>query len=318
MTVRSVVALAIPGVQPFELGVACEGFGVDRTDDGVPAYDFAVVSEDDRPVPTSQGWTITTEHRLDRADEADLLVVPAAGNRMRGSTAMLDVLTRAVERGAIVMSVCVGAFMLGDAGLLDGRECTTHWKHADRLAAEFPNTTVRPEVLYVCDGPVYTSAGTSAGLDLCLHIVRQDYGALIANKVARRMVLPPHRDGGQAQYVDPPSRGVPSGGPMSRVMAEILADLSAPHCVESMAATATMSPRTFARRFRDEAGVSPHAWLIQQRVLLARELLESGHDSVDRVAEVAGFPDATAMRHHFGRQVGTSPMRYRRPFRAQR
>jgi transcriptional regulator GlxA family with amidase domain len=317
VTVRSVVALAIPGVQPFELGVACEGFGIDRTGDGVPSYDFAVVSEHAEPVPTSMGWTITTEHRFDRADEADLVIVPAAGDRGFGSPAVLDVLRRAVERGAVVASICSGAFFLGDAGLLDGRDCTTHWRYADQLAREFPRARVNPNVLYVCDGPVYTSAGTAAGLDLCLHIIREDYGAAVANAVARRMVMPPHRDGGQAQYIAAPIGSRP-GGSLGPVIDDILADLGSAHTVESMASEALMSPRTFARRFRDEVGSSPHAWLTQQRVLRARAMLESGDEPVETIATAVGFGDATVLRHHFGRQVGTSPVRYRRAFRTHR
>ena len=231
---RSVVALAIPGVQPFELGVACEGFGIDRTGDGVPPYDFAVVSEHAGPVPTSLGWTITTQHRFDRADDADLVIVPAAGDRGFGSSAVLDLLRRTVERGAVVASICSGAFFLGDAGLLDGRDCTTHWRYAERLAREFPRARVNPNVLYVCDGPVYTSAGAAAGLDLCLHIIREDYGAAVANAVARRMVIPPHRDGGQAQFIAAPMASRP-GGSLGPMIDDILADLGSAHTVESMA-----------------------------------------------------------------------------------
>jgi transcriptional regulator GlxA family with amidase domain len=317
VTVRSVVALAIPGVQPFELGVACEGFGIDRTGDGVPAYDFAVVSEDVEPVPTSLGWTINTEHRFDRADEADLVIVPAAGDRCLGSSVVLDLLRRTVDRGAIVASICSGAFVLGDAGLLDGRDCTTHWRHAEQLAREFPKARVNPNVLYICDGPVYTSAGTAAGLDLCLHIIREDYGAAVANAVARRMVMPPHRDGGQAQYIAAPMANRP-GGSLGPVIDDILTDLGSAHTVDSMASVAMMSPRTFARRFRDEVGSSPHAWLTQQRVLRARAMLESSDEPVESIATAVGFGDATVLRHHFGRQVGTSPVRYRRAFRTPR
>jgi transcriptional regulator GlxA family with amidase domain len=312
-----VVALAIPGVQPFELGVACEGFGIDRTGDGVPAYDFAVVSETAEPVASSLGWTITTEHRFDRADDADLVIVPAAGDRGSGSAAVLDLLRRTVDRGAIVASICSGAFFLGDAGLLDGRDCTTHWRYAEQLAREFPKARVNPNVLYICDGPVYSSAGTAAGLDLCLHIIREDHGAAVANAVARRMVMPPHRDGGQAQYIAAPLGNRP-GGSLGPVMDDILADLGSAHTVDSMASGALMSARTFARRFRDEVGSSPHAWLTQQRVLRARALLESSDEPVETIATAVGFGDATVLRHHFGRHVGTSPVRYRRAFRTHR
>ena len=195
--IRSVAIVALPGVQPFELGVAWEGFGIDRTDDGVPRYDCVVVSE--RPeVPTAAGYAISTPHRLDRAAEADLVVVPAQLDYQQQHCApVLDLLNETVDRGARVMSVCSGAFTLGAAGLLDGRDCTTHWRYAAELAALYPRARVNPDVLFVCDGPVLTSAGTASGLDLCLHLIRADHGEEIARRVARRMVMPPHRDGGR-------------------------------------------------------------------------------------------------------------------------
>jgi AraC family transcriptional regulator, transcriptional activator FtrA len=314
--IRDVAVLALPGVNPFELGVACEGFGLDRSDDGIPGYDFAVVSLDDRPVPTSAGWTVTTEHRLDRADRADLVVVPAPGRGPDWPRPALDVVRRAVERGAAVMSICSGAFVLGAAGLLDDRDCTTHWRYTDELAARFPRARVKPDVLYVCDGPVYTSAGTASGLDLCLHLIRRDHGAEVATGVARRMVMPPHRDGGQAQYVTARMPEVSPDCSLAALLDALLGELEQPHTVESMAARAALSPRTFARRFREETGTSPHAWLTRQRVLHARRLLESTDDPIERIARQAGFTEAAALRHHFTRQVGTAPARYRATFRA--
>src|SRR6266496_2141420 len=188
MALSKVVAVVVAGVSPFELGVACEGFGVDRTDDGVPRVDFAVASVDGAAVPTSGGMSISTTHRLDIADDADLVIVPATDGPAVWPPELLDLLRRTVARGARVMSICNGAFALGAAGLLDGRECTTHWRHASRLAETFPAARVNPNVLYVCDGPVLTSAGSAAGLDLCLHLIREEHGERIANTVARRMV----------------------------------------------------------------------------------------------------------------------------------
>jgi transcriptional regulator GlxA family with amidase domain len=311
--IHSVAIVAMPGVQPFELGVAWEGFGIDRTDDGVPAYDCVVVSEA-RSVPTAAGYSLTIDDRLDRAREADLVIVPANADRTEGSDAVLDLLRETVDRGARVMSVCSGAFALGEAGLLDGRDCTTHWKHTDELAERFPLARVNPNVLFVCDGPVLTSAGTASGLDLCLHLIRADHGEEIARRVARRMVMPPHRDGGQAQYVDAPIRTRPADT-LAPLLDQLGSELSDEHTVESLAQRVAMSPRTFARRFRAETGTSPHLWITHQRVLLARRMLEEGDDPIDTVAERCGFGTGAMLRHHFARIVGVSPASYRRTFR---
>ncbi len=316
MVIRNVAVLALPGVQPFELGVAWEGFGIDRSDDGIPRYETAIVAAEPT-VPTAAGFTLTTPFGLDRADEADLVVVPAMLDPNIEPEPVLDLLRRTVARGATVMSVCSGAFLVGAAGLLDGRDCTTHWRYADDLARRYPAARVNPDVLFVCDGPVLTSAGTAAGLDLCLHIIRSDHGEEVARRVARRMVMPPHRDGGQAQYVDAPIRIRPAEtlAPLLDALAEELAD---DHTVESLAARMAMSPRTFARRFRAETGTTPHLWLTQQRVLLARRMLEEGDDPVDTVASRCGFGTGAMLRHHFARIVGVSPASYRRTFRERR
>ncbi|WP_375486311.1 GlxA family transcriptional regulator [uncultured Jatrophihabitans sp.] len=321
MTIRSVAIVAVPGVAPFELGIAWEGFGVDRTDEGIPRQDCILVSVTPEVV-TGAGWTIRTPHRLEAADTADLVVIPAFYDTEPVDNPdydaeleqIRDLLRRTVARGARVMSFCSGAFLLGSAGLLDGRECTTHWRHTDELAARHPLARIDRDVLFVCDGPVLTSAGTAAGLDLCLHLIRQDHGEEVARKVARRMVMPPHRDGGQAQYVEVPIRARPADT-LAPLLDELLDELADDHSVDSLAARSAMSPRTFARRFHDETGTSPHLWLTHQRVLLARRMLESGTDSVDAVADRCGFSTAAMLRHHFTRIVGTSPTSYRRTFR---
>lgn len=313
MPIRNVAILALPGAQPFELGVAWEGFGIDRADDGVPNYDCAVVSLT-RSVRTAAGYSISTPHRLDRAREADLVIVPATVTRETQAEPILELLRDTVERGAKVMSVCSGAFALGDAGLLDGRDCTTHWRYTAELIERFPAARVNPNVLFVCDGPVYTSAGTASGLDLCLHLIRADHGEEIARRVARRMIMPPHRDGGQAQYVDAPIRTRPADT-LAPLLDELSGELSEEHTVPTLAARVSMSPRTFARRFRDETGTTPHHWLTQQRILLARRMLEEGDDPIDAVAERCGFGTAAMLRHHFGQIVGVSPVAYRRTFR---
>ena len=212
-----------------------------------------------------------------------------------------------------MLSICSGAFVLGAAGLLDGRRSTTHWRHSDELAERFPRTVVEPDVLYVDDDPVITSAGTAAGIDACLHLVRKAQGAEVARGIARRMVVAPHREGGQAQFVNRP---LPEGGGDS--LAPLL-DWMRHHpdqetSVEQLAARVHMSPRTFARRFQQETGTTPHRWLVGQRVLLAQRLLESTTESVDAIAERCGFGSAAALRHHFGRRLGTTPLAYRRCF----
>jgi transcriptional regulator GlxA family with amidase domain len=321
VTIQRVAVVAVPGVQPFELGVAWEGFGIDRSDDGIPNYDCSLVSMTPT-VTTGAGWSITTEYRLDHAADADLVVLPAynraagAGLGLDNVEPILELLRHTVERGATVMSLCSGAFMLGAAGLLDDRDCTTHWRYAAELATLHPAARVDPDVLFVCDGPVLTSAGTAAGLDLCLHVIRSDHGEEVARKAARRMIMPPHRAGGQAQFVDAPIR-TRDAETLAPLLDELLDSLDAEHTIDSLARHCSMSPRTFARRFRQETGTTPVLWLTHQRVLLARRMLESGDDPIETVAMRCGFSTAAMLRHHFTRIVGTSPASYRRSFRTR-
>jgi len=313
---NNVAALMLDDVHPFELGVLCEVFGLDRSDEGLPVHDFAVVSAEGPRLRTHAGFTISTPYGLDRLEEADLVAVPAGsrfGEREFPEDALVA-LRRAVERGARVLSVCSGAYLLGAAGLLDGRRCTTHWRHADDLARRFPAAVVEPDVLYVEDGPVTTSAGTAAGIDACLHLVRQAYGPAAANTIARRMVVPPHRDGGQAQYIE---------RPLPRTRCDTVGDtlawmerhLDREMTVEQLAAQAHMSPRTFARRFQQETGTTPYRWLLRQRVLLAQHLLETSDETMDTIAARTGFGTAAALRHQFVRALDTTPQAYRRTFR---
>ncbi|HTZ42905.1 MAG TPA: helix-turn-helix domain-containing protein [Jatrophihabitans sp.] len=312
MPLRKVAVLLHPGLNPFEFGVACEAFGLDRSAEGLPVYDFVVASETAAPVPTSNGFTITTEHRFGAALDADLVVV-SAGERTGVPAAVIETLLAAYANGASVVGLCSGAFALGAAGLLDGRRCTTHWRYAAELAERFPAAEVDPNVLYVCDDRVYTSAGTAAGLDLCLHLIRTEHGAEVANAVARRMVVPPQRAGGQAQYIETPVAPTGADG-LAELMDDLLARLDEPHTVTSMARQLNMSSRTFARRFTEATGTTPHAWLLRQRVLFARRQLESGHEPVDVIARRSGFGTAALLRHHFQRHTGVAPTAYRRAF----
>jgi len=316
MRQRTVVTLISGVVAPFELAVPCEVFGLDRSDIASPWYRFKVCSPERGPLPTETGFTIQTQHGLEALEGADLVVVPVwyAGVPMTGE--VLDALRAAHAAGARLMSVCTGAFVLAEAGLLDGKRATTHWRHADELARLYPRVKVDPRVLYVDEGDVLTSAGTAAGIDLCLHIVRQDYGAEVANAVARRMVVPPHRDGGQAQFVEAPVPDGPGVDSLAETLGFMLEHLDEPLAIEHLAHRANMSPRTFARRFRTVTGTTPHQWLLGQRILLAQRLLETTDEPVEYVATKSGFGSASALRTHFQRQVATSPLSYRRTFRA--
>jgi transcriptional regulator GlxA family with amidase domain len=315
---KNVAAVLLDGVHPFELGVICEVFGLDRSDAGLPVYDFAAVSAEGPDLATHvPGMTISTPFGLERLEEADLIAVPAAGRIREGyPPELLDALRRAVDRGARVLSVCSGVFVLGEAGLLDGRRCAVHWRYAHELAVAFPRTRVDPDVLYVDEGPVITSAGTAAGIDACLHIVRTEHGSEVANAIARRMVIPPHRDGGQAQYVERPLPVTPCDT-VGGVLAWMEAHLDQTLTVEELAARAHMSPRTFARRFQQETGTTPYRWLLRQRVLLAQELLEQTDETVESIAGRAGFGNAAAMRHQFMKALGTTPNAFRRTFRVR-
>ena len=259
---------------------------------------------------------MATEHGLERLETADLIAVPAGQTYAAREypPELLDALRRAVERGARVLSVCSGVFVLAAAGLLDGRRCTVHWRHADELARRYPRVQVEPDVLYVDAGPVITSAGTAAGIDACLHLVRQEHGPEVANAIARRMVVPPHRDGGQAQYIERPL-------PRSRcdtvgdVLVWMERHLDEEVTVEQLAERAHMSPRTFARRFQQETGTTPYRWILRQRVLLAQQLLEATDETMDAIAWRTGFGNAAALRHQFVRSLGTTPQAYRRAFK---
>lgn len=313
---RNVAAVLVDGVNPFELGVVCEVFGIDRSDDGLPVYDFAVTSAEGPLLRSNAGFSLHVEHGLDRLEAADLIAVPAGSCYETRTFApeLLDALSRAVERGARVLSVCSGVFVLGAAGLLDGRRCAVHWRHAEELGRQYPRAIVEPDVLYVDEDPVITSAGTAAGIDACLHIVRKEQGPEVANKIARRMVVPPHRDGGQAQYIERPLPRS-EGDAVAEVLVWMEQHLDQEVTVEQLAARALMAPRTFARRFQQETGTTPYRWILRQRVLLAQRLLEATDETVDAIAGRTGFGNAAALRHQFVRALGTTPHAYRRTFR---
>jgi AraC family transcriptional activator FtrA len=312
--------LVFPPVSVFETAVACEVFGLDRQEAGVPPYELRLCSYDSPPFATNGGGGLTfdTPYRLDTLRWADTIVLPGWPEPTRAvvPAAVVAELRRAHRRGARLASLCSGAFILAGAGLLDGRRATTHWMYARQLAAMYPAVDVDPGVLYVGDERVWTSAGTAAAIDLCLHFVRMDHGAEVANVVARRMVVPAHRDGGQAQYVQAP---VAEAGEFDVALGHTL-DWAIKHLdeeltVERLARRATMSPRTFARRFKATTGTTPLQWLVTQRVVLAQRLLEGTDLPVELVARQAGFGSAATLSQHYARAVGTPPLAYRHHFR---
>ncbi|WP_336920827.1 helix-turn-helix domain-containing protein [Aquipuribacter sp. SD81] len=316
---KDVVAVVYDGVGAFGLGVVSEVFGYDRSDDGLPSYDFAVVAERPGAVRTDTGLQILPEHGLDRMATADLVCVLGwEHGAAMPSEALLQGLRDTVARGGRVMSHCSGAFVVAESGLLDGRTVATHWRNAAELARRYPAVTVDPDVLYVDDDPIFSSAGTAAGIDTCLHLLRREHGAAVANAVARRMVVPPHRDGGQTQFM---TAAVPEVDDTSRLRDTLVwaqENLDVDLGVEELASRSLMSSRSFARHFRAATGSSPHAWLLAQRVTRAQHLLETTDLSVDEVARRSGLGTATTLRHHFARRVGTSPQAYRRTFRGGR
>ncbi len=313
MPLRSVAVLLPPLPSPFEFGVIFEVFGIDRSDDGVPAFDFrACAQQAGTPVPMGQGMSIVAPYDFDGAIGADVVVVAATKSR-DFSPELLAAVRRAHAEGATLLSLCSGAFVLAAAGLLDGRRCTSHWFHTQEFRRDHPLVDIDPDVLFVDEGDIITSAGTAAGIDACLHLVRRELGAGVATRIARRMVVPPQRDGGQRQFIDRP---IPTtaGDSLAPLLEWMAAHLDVEQNVGGLARRAAMSPRTFARRFVAETGTTPAQWLIQRRLDLARRLLEQTELPIEAVATKSGFGSATALRQHFGRAVGIPPADYRRAF----
>ena len=264
------------------------------------------------------GFQLQATHGLERIRRADTLVVLPTEHLERVPPEVFGALRQAHARGCRIISLCTGAFVLAEAGLLDGRRATTHWTECDALARRYPDVSVDPGVLYVDEGDVLTSAGSAASIDLCLHVVRQDYGAEAASRVARQLVVPPQRDGGQAQFIDTPLATFEDSDLFADTVAWVQGHLDEPLTVADLAARSAMSPRTFARRFLATTGTTPHQWLQRQRVQLAQRLLEGSDLPIDVVAERSGFCTAGNLRKHFNRTVLTSPQAYRRAFQDRR
>ncbi len=313
---KNVVAYVQDDIGTFGLGVASEVFGYDRSADGLPSYDFAICALKPGPIRTDTGLVIQVDHGIERFAEADLIIILSWDHCQRSQPEpVLAAMRAAIARGATVMSHCTGAFVLAAAGLLDGLRATTHWQYSALLADRYPAVCVDPDVLYIDEGQILTSAGTAAGIDLCLYLLRREHGARVANAIARRMVVPAHRDGGQAQYVEAPLPECDDSSHLIEVLDWARANLDGELTVDAMAARALTSPRSFARHFRAATGTTPHAWVLSQRMARAEELLEAGDLPVEEVARLAGFGTAAALRLHFARRRGVPPRSYRRTFR---
>lgn len=311
-----VAALVYDNLCSFEYGCAAEVFGLPRPEMGPDWYSFTSCAVEPGPLRAMGGLKVTADAGLEGLADADTIIIPGwKGADVPPSAELIEALRAAHARGARLMTICSGVFVLAATGLLKGKRATTHWGYAAKLQARYPELTVDPGVLYIDEGQILTSAGSAAGLDLCLHVVRRDFGPRIANQVAKRLVLAPHRNGGQAQFIERAVQPTPDSR-LADVIASLQARLGEPLTIADMAKAAAMSERTFIRRFKDATGLAPGEWLIGARVERARELLEAEDLPIESVAEGSGFGAAATLRHHFRRKIGLSPAAYRSQFAA--
>jgi transcriptional regulator GlxA family with amidase domain len=313
---RRVAVIAFDRMIPFHLSVPCIVFGEDRSEGGVPPFELLVCAAEPGPLTTTAGFTVGAAYGLEALRDAEVVVVPSWRDAEEPPpAALIQAMREAHARGAILVGLCLGAFVLAHAGLLDGRPATTHWAAADAFARQFPQVRFDPDVLYVDDNDLLTSAGTAAGLDCCLHLLRRLCGTPAANYVARRLVVPPHRQGNQAQFVQQPVAPRGRGDRLSGLLDWIRAHLDAPHTLDSLANRALMSRRTFTRQFRLTTGSTVTAWLLGERLARAQQLLETTDQPIDAVAQRAGFGSSASLRAHFLEAFRTSPSSWRREFR---
>ncbi len=310
-----VVVLAYDGLCTFEFGIAVEIFALPRPEMGEEWYRFAVAGVDPGELRATGGFRLVVDGGLELLSEAGTIIVPGwRGADVPVPAALCEQLVAAHQRGARILSICSGVFVLAAAGLLDNRQATTHWRYTDLLQQRYPAIKVTPDLLYIDNGDVLTSAGSAAGIDLCLHLVRRDYGSVAANRVARRLVVSPHRDGGQAQFIQQAVPVAYEGHRLGALFDYLHARLAEPHTVESLAKFVGMSPRTFLRRFTATTGKTPAQWLLHARLSRSQDLLENSQLSIERIAEEVGFGSVATMRHHFKNQLSTTPAAYRKGF----
>lgn len=313
---RIVAVVAFDRISPFHLSVPCVVFGDEHP--GLPPFDLRVCAAERGPLRTTAGFRVSVAHGLEALAEAGTIIVPSWRDPAEPPPRkLLDALRAAHARGSRVVGLCLGAYVLAEAGLLDGRRATTHWAYAEDFAARYPRVTVDAGVLYIDDGLILTSAGTAAGLDCCLHLLRQRHGAEPANAVARRLVVPPHREGGQAQFIERPLPETASDARLAGLIDWVRAHLAQPHDLDSLSARALMSRRSFTRRFRQMTGATVGQWLLTERLALAKRLLEASENSVERIASLSGFGSPVSLRHHFRAALGVSPLAWRRTFQGR-
>lgn len=316
MSPHRIAVVAFDRISPFHLSVPSLVFE-SRPDLGLPVFELRVCAADPGPLRTDAGFALHVEHGLEALDGADTVIVPSWRDAAEPAPASLcQALRRAHGAGAQVVGLCLGTFVLADAGLLDGRPATTHWAALTHFARRHPRVRLQPDVLYVDDGDVLTSAGTVAGIDCCLHLLRQRHGAEVANRIARRLVVAPHRQGGQAQYIEQPVPATRRDAVLGPTLDWMLERLDRPHRLDALAAHAHMSRRSFTRHFRQVTGTTVVQWLAHQRLARAQQLLETTDLALERIAADSGFGNAGALRQQFVRLRGVPPSAYRRGFRA--
>jgi len=315
---HTVAVIAFEGISPFHLSVPCMVFGDDLARLGAPRYRLLICGEKAGLMATMSGFDIDVRHGLSALEEADTVIVPAWRDPdERPPEALLQALRQAHLRGARVVGLCLGAFVLAEAGLLDGRAASTHWVWADDFARKYPRVKLDQKVLYVDDGDILTSAGTAAAIDCCLHLLRRDHGADVANRIARRMVVAPHRNGGQAQYIEQPLPACGGSDQLTATLDWAIEHLEQPLCLDALAAKAAMSRRNFTRRFKMKTGTTVSQWLLNHRLASAQRLLETSDKAIDRIAELVGFGSTVSLRQHFTAAFSVSPAAYRKQFRRQ-
>lgn len=314
---HSIAVLAFDQISPFHLAVPCAVFG--ESHPGAPAFDLRVCAAEPGLLRTTAGFDLSVNAGLEALKGAQTIIVPSWRDPLeRPSEALLQALQRAHQRGAQLVGLCLGAYVLAEAGLLDGRSATTHWAYAEDFAARFPRVKVDADVLYIDEGDVLTSAGTAAGIDACLHLLRRQYGVAPANRVARRLVVPPHRQGGQAQFIEQPLPERTRDSRLSAVIDQVRANLGQAHSLDSLADSVLMSRRTFTRRFRQMTGSTVGEWLLTERLARSQQLLEGSDASIEQIAEAAGFGSAVSLRQHFRAAFGVAPSAWRQTFRGER